>query len=79
MKNRKKIWLIGAGILALAILSIVIVKYLKDPTRLSVEEKSWVNKNINNAVNIMVLNDDEIFGNAGNGVFYNLIEDVYLS
>ena len=75
MKNRKKIWLIGAGILAVAILSIVIVKYLKDPTRLSVEEKSWVNKNINNAVNIMVLNDDEVFGNAGNGVFYHLIED----
>ena len=75
MKNHKKFYLIGIGLIFLAILIAIIVNYLKDPTRLTVEEKSWINKNINSAVNVMVLNDDEIFGNAGVGVFYNFIED----
>lgn len=75
MKNKKLIWIIGGAILLVAIIAAILIKYLGDPTRLSISEKNWLNDNLKNVQNISVLNDDEIFGKTGTGVFFDFLND----
>ena len=75
MKNKKLIWIIGGAILVIAIITVILTNYLSDPTRLSISEKSWLNDNLKNVQNISVLNDDEVFGKTGTGVFFDFLND----
>lgn len=76
MKNKKHI--INAIIVIVIILIIGFITYnvLTDDNKLTVGEKSWINKNINTVQNINVLNDVNIMGNTGIGVFYEFINDL---
>lgn len=71
----KKKPLIIATIVLVIVISVGIIMYFKNPTRLSGEEKRWINENISNIQNINIINDVNIFGNAGNGVYYQFLED----
>ncbi|MBQ4584411.1 MAG: GGDEF domain-containing protein [Bacilli bacterium] len=75
MKNKKLIWIIGGAILVVAIIAVILTNYLSDPTRLSISEKNWLNDNLKNVQNISVLNDDEVFGKTGTGVFFDFLND----
>ncbi len=75
MKSNKRLWIIGIALIVFLILSIIVIKYIKNPTRLTLEEKTWINDNNKNVANITVLNDDKVFGNTGVGVFYDFLSD----
>ena len=46
---------------------------MSDENNLTVTEKNYINKNKSNLIDINILNDANIFGNAGKGVFYDYI------
>lgn len=75
MKNKKLIWIIGGLTIIVAITVTILIKYLSDPTRLSIAEKNWLNDNLKNVQNINTLNDDAVFGKTGTGVFFDFLND----
>ena len=75
MKSNKKYWILGLVFIVAAVLIFLVLNYVKSPTRLTLEEKNWINSNVKNVANIMVLNDDNVFGDAGVGVFYDFLKD----
>ena len=48
---------------------------LSDENKLTSEERTWINSNINNVQNIYVAKDENLFSKDGNGVFYDFLED----
>jgi len=75
MKNKKKIIIIIASIIAVIALVIATIFILNDENKLTISERNWINANINTVQNINVVNDANIFGSTGNGVFFDFIED----
>ena len=49
--------------------------YFSDENRLTAEERRWLNDNTANVQNIYVVNDINIFGNLGEGIYYQFLED----
>lgn len=52
-----------------------IYRYLNDSSRLSPAENEWINNNLNKVQNVSVLNDTNVFGLNGTGVFYDFLDD----
>lgn len=84
MKKIRRI--IIASILGLAIifgLGFGLYKALVDENSLSINEKKWIDENINNVYSIVIPNDVPIFGSAGEGVFFDfskyLTDDIDLN
>ena len=76
MKNKTKIILLVSTILiVIAILSISIFKYVNDENKLTIDEKKWINNNISTVQNVNVINNIDIVGKNGSGVFYDFIDD----
>ena len=75
MKNKNRLWIIGIVLVVALVLIFIIRGYVKNPSRLTLEEKNWINDSSKSVVNITVLNDDSIFGNTGVGVFYDFLND----
>ena len=76
MKTSKKIIIWTLSLLILALLAIYfIVGVLQDGTRLNPQENEWVNSNLNKVHNISVLNDTNLFGTDGKGLFYDYLND----
>lgn len=76
MKTSKKIVIWTLSLLILALLAIYfIVGILQDETRLNPQENEWVNSNLNKVHNISVLNDTNLFGTDGKGLFYDYLND----
>ena len=74
----KKVRLIFAsflGIIIITILSLVVVHILNDENKLTVEENKWINNNLSTVLNVNVINDLDIFGNGGTGIFYDFLND----
>ena len=49
--------------------------YFSDENRLTAEERRWLNDNIANVQNVYVVNDVNVFGNLGEGIYYQFLED----
>lgn len=75
MKNKIKVIIICVIISFLIITGLIVFNIFSDKTRLSVGERSWINENLSTIQNISVLNDNEIFGNAGKGVYFDFLKD----
>ena len=76
MKKRKKRIIIGGILLLIGILvGIVIYNSLKDKNKLSVADKAWLNQNSGTVQNVLVVNDVNVFGKEGSGVFFDFIDD----
>jgi len=74
--KKKKYILYGILILVvLTIISIVTISILKDENKLTSEERTWINDNINNVQNINVIKDLNVFSKNGSGVFYTLLDN----
>ena len=74
MKKIKKIILIS--IISLLLISGIILgvyKVFKDKNSLTISEKTWISNNKNSVYTINVVNDINIFGKNGNGVFFDFI------
>ena len=68
----KKVRLIFAsflGIIIITIVSLVVVHILNDENKLTVEENKWINNNLSTVLIVNVINDLDIFGIGGTGIF----------
>ena len=76
--NKRKILLITIPIVLIAIITIVAVAINKSNNEkgvFSLLEKRWIEKNKNTSVDVSVLNDIPIFGEDGEGVFFDFLND----
>ena len=75
MKKRKSIIVIVTSILIVIALAIVLYFILNDKNKLTVLERNWINDNINTIQNLNIINNANVFGKNGEGVFYSFLED----
>ncbi len=77
MKNKKRIIIISAIIIIFLILTTIItMSFLKDENKLTVAEKQWINDNISNVQNVNIINNVDIAGKSGSGIFYDFIKEI---
>ena len=75
MKKRKLFLWILLVIIFIAIVSVFTFKFLNDKNKLTSEERTWINKNINVVHSINVIKDENVFSANGSGVFYSFLSD----
>lgn len=75
MKKKKNmlIVLITLGII-IAISSIFFLT-INDKNKLTIEERNWLDTNINKVQNINVINNANVFGKNGIGIYYDFLND----
>lgn len=76
MKKEKK-WIITVvGILfVIGIVASIVISSLKDSDKITLEEKQWITDNTSNVQHINVINNINVYGKNGNGVFFDFIND----
>ena len=76
MKKKKTKVIIAVIILVIfIIIGVVVYNILRDENKITSAEKRWINDNSAKVQNINVLNNENVFGYNGEGVFYDFIED----
>ena len=75
MKKRKNILIVIIVAIILVIASILLYRLLDDENKLTVAERNWINDNIGTIQNINVVNNQNVFGKDGEGLFYDFIDD----
>ena len=76
--NKKKILLIALPLVILAVITAIALSVNKSNNEkgvFSLLEKRWIEKNKNTSVDVSVLNDIPIFGEEGEGVFFDFLDD----
>lgn len=76
MKRKRLIIIIVLTVLIVTATIIVSLSILNDKQRLSVNEKQWLNVNKDNVISINVINDLNVFGKDGNGVFFDFLNSL---
>ena len=74
MKKKKILLIILILIVVIGISSLTVFKILNDKDRLSVNERQWINNNKNNVISINVINDLNVFGKNGSGIYFDFLE-----
>ena len=74
MKNKKRTLVIFLFILAILI-GIGLFIFLSDENRLTSAENRWLNENASNVQNVHIINNVDMFGNAGVGIYYDFLND----
>lgn len=64
------------SIIVITLVSLILIRVLNDPNKLTVEENKWINNNLSTVLNVNVLNDLDVFGSSGSGVFYDFLNDL---
>jgi len=74
--KKKNITIIAFAI-CLVIIAVVSTIYivLRDENKLTLTEKKYISDKNSSLISIDVINDANVFGNAGQGVFYDFLED----
>lgn len=75
-KKVRLIFILFVGIIIVALASLAVVNILNDENKLTVEENKWINNNLSTVLNVNVINDLDIFGKSGAGVFYDFLNDL---
>ena len=75
-KKVRLIFISFVGIIIITIASLVVVNILNDENKLTVEENKWLNNNLSTVLNVNVINDLDIFGKSGSGIFYDFLNDL---
>ena len=75
MKKKKSIIIIIISILLVVGIAIGLYFILNDKDKLTVSERNWVNESIGTIQNINVVNNVNVFGKDGSGVYYDFIKD----
>lgn len=75
--KKKKILLISLIlIIIVGISAVVVFNIMNDKNRLTVTERQWINNNKNNVISINVINDLNIFGKNGTGIYFDFINSL---
>lgn len=75
MKKKKSIIIIIISILLVIGIAIGLYFILNDKDKLTVSQRNWVNESIGTIQNINVVNNVNVFGKDGSGVYYDFIKD----
>ncbi len=75
MKKKKNIIIIIISVVIVALIAGLLYILLNDKNKLTVAERNWVNESIGTIQNINVINNINVFGKDGSGVFYDFIDD----
>ncbi len=75
MKNKKKIIIILVSALAAIALALTLYLTFKNENRLTISEKEWLSDNSQSVLNFSIVNDINVFGKDGKGVFFDLLTD----
>lgn len=75
MKKKKSIIIIIISILLVVGIAIGLYFILNDKDKLTVSERNWVNESIGTIQNINVVNNVNVFGKDGSGVYYDFIKN----
>lgn len=62
-------------IMIIVALAIFILNYSKDSSSFSLIEKKWISDNANNVIDVSVYNDVPIFGENGNGIIFDYLNN----
>lgn len=77
MKNKKKVVIIAlVVVVVITFIIVTTLSLLKDENKLTVSEKRWINDNISNVQNVNVINNVDIAGKNGSGIFYDFIKEI---
>ena len=75
MKKKKNLIYGVLAFIVVLIIVIITINVLGNENKLSSEERTWINDNINTVQNINVSKDSNIFSKDGSGVFYTILND----
>ena len=76
MKSKKKIVIISTIILAILIaIGASLLIYFKNPNKLTATERRFLADQANTVQNINVLNNVDVFGDSGVGLYYDFLDD----
>ncbi len=76
MKRKYRLYgIIGLALILLGIGTFYSIRLITDKNKLTTDEKKWISDNLNNIQNINVIDDLDVFGLNGVGVFYDFIDD----
>ena len=75
MKDKKRTFIIIAGIAAALFVITMVYLFISDKNKLSRSEKRWISDNLNVVQNVNVINNVNVFGDNGNGIFYDFLND----
>ena len=75
MKKKKSIIIIIISIILVIGIAVGLYFILNDKDKLTVAERNWVNESIGTIQNINVINNVNVFGKNGSGVYYDFIKD----
>ncbi len=79
MKNKRRIIIILCTFLVLLGVGSLFIFYLNDKdNKLTVNERNWINNNIDSVENINIINNANVFGKNAEGVFYDFLNDFSL-
>ncbi len=73
-KKNKKILLISIAVVIVIAIGLAVYFIFSNEYALTVEERNWIDENITTINSINVVNNANIFGHEGEGVFYDFLE-----
>lgn len=73
-KNRIILWILLLVVVS-SLVGFITYKILNDKNKLTSEERTWINNNINVVQNINIVKDENLFSVNGSGVFYSFLSD----
>lgn len=73
-KTNKILILLTIFIILAVALVVFILNYTKDGVSLSIVEKSWINKNSNNVIDVNTYNDIPVYGYNGEGIIFSFLD-----
>ncbi len=77
MKNKKRNSILAiCTLIVIAVIGTVIYTIVNNESRLTTSEKKWITNNTSTVQSLSVPNDLAVFGNNGQGVFYDFINDI---
>ncbi len=75
MKKKRSIIIVIVSILVVVGVAILLYNLLNDKNKLTVAERNWVNESIGTIQNINIVNNVNVFGKDGSGLFYDFLDD----
>ena len=75
MKKKKSI-IIVLGIITILVGTLLFFVLQDNENKLTTEERQWISENETKVQNISIINNSNLFGNLGEGIFYSYIKDL---
>ncbi len=73
-KKNKKIIILVISLIIIGISAFILFIIFNNENVLTVDERSWVDDNSNSVLNVNIINDVDVFGINGEGVFFDFVD-----